>query len=214
MAAGGAELFPMSENIKRFAITGGIACGKSTVAAWLPRWGGCVLDADAVVHALEAPGGAAVDPIRDAFGPGVVQAGGAVDRVALGRRVFRDPAALALLNSLVHPLVRPRIEAWLAEPVAPGVRFRAVVIPLLFETSWSTAGWDAVVAIVCDEAEQIRRLRGRGMSAAEARQRLAAQMSCAEKARRADYAIWNNGTVEALQEAVERLFQALLEKNT
>ena len=214
MAAGGAELFPMSENIKRFAITGGIACGKSTVAAWLPRWGGCVLDADAVVHALEAPGGAAVDPIRDAFGPGVVQAGGAVDRVALGRRVFRDPAALALLNGLVHPLVQQRIEAWLAEPVAPGVRFRAVVIPLLFETGWSTAGWDAVVAIVCDEAEQIRRLRGRGMSAAEARQRLAAQMSCAEKARRADYAIWNNGTVEALQEAVERLFQALLEKNT
>ena len=204
----------MSENIKRFAITGGIACGKSTVAAWLPRWGGCVLDADAVVHALEAPGGAAVDPIRDAFGPGVVQAGGAVDRVALGRRVFRDPAALALLNGLVHPLVQQRIEAWLAEPVAPGVRFRAVVIPLLFETGWSTAGWDAVVAIVCDEAEQIRRLRGRGMSAAEARQRLAAQMPCAEKARRADYAIWNNGTVEALQEAVERLFQALLEKNT
>jgi dephospho-CoA kinase len=173
-----------------------------------------VLDADAVVHALEAPGGAAVGSIRDAFGSGVVRADGAVDRGALGRRVFRDPAALALLNGLVHPLVRRRIEAWLAEPVAPGVRFRAVVIPLLFETSWSTAGWDAVVAIVCDEAEQIRRLRGRGMSAAEARQRLAAQMPCAEKARRADYVIWNHGTVEALQEAVERLFQALLEKNT
>ena len=204
----------MSENIKRFAITGGIACGKSTVAAWLPRWGGCVLDADAVVHALEAPGGAAVGPIRDAFGSGVVRADGAVDRGALGRRVFRDPAALALLNGLVHPLVRRRIEAWLAEPVAPGVRFRAVVIPLLFEAGWGTVDWDAVVAIVCDTAEQIRRLEGRGLSAAEARQRLAAQMPCAEKARRADYVIWNTGTVEALQEAAGRLFRALLEKNT
>ena len=204
----------MCENIKQFAITGGIACGKSTVAAWLPQWGGCVLDADDVAHALQAPGGAVVDPIRMAFGPSVIQTDGAVDRAALGRLVFRDPAALAVLNGVVHPLVRQRIKAWLKEPVASGIRFRAVVIPLLFEVGWDTAEWDAVIAIVCDADEQIRRLGQRGLDAAEARRRLAAQMSCAEKARCADYVIWNNGTVEALQEAAARLFQALLEKNT
>ena len=204
----------MSESIKRFAITGGIACGKSTVAAWLPRWGGSVLDADAIAHALEAPGGAAVGPIRAAFGSGVVRDDGAVDREALGRIVFRDPAALAVLNALVHPLVRQRITAWLKEPAAADVRFRAVVVPLLFEAGWDTAGWDAVVAIVSDEAEQVRRLEARGLDAAEARRRLAAQMSCSEKARRADYVIWNNGTVEDLRDAARRLFQALLEKNT
>ncbi len=204
----------MPEKIKQFAITGGIACGKSTVAAWLPRWGGCVLDADDVAHALQAPGGAVVEPIREAFGSGVIRADGAVDRAALGRLVFCDPEALAVLNGLVHPLVRQRIGAWLKEPAAPGIRFRAVVIPLLFEVGWNTADWDAVIAIVCDADEQIRRLGERGLDAAEARRRLAAQMSCAEKARRADYVIWNNGTVEALHEAAERLFQALLEKKT
>ena len=204
----------MSDSIKRFAITGGIACGKSTVAAWLPQWGGAVLDADDVVHALEGPGGEAVAPIRAAFGPDVVGADGAVDRSALGRRVFRDPAALAVLNGLVHPLVRRRIGEWLAAPAPAGTRFRAAIIPLLFEAGWETAAWDAVIAIVSDEAEQLRRLEARGLGAAEARLRLASQMTCAEKARRADYAIWNNGTVDALRDAAGRLFQALLEKKT
>lgn len=204
----------MSDNIKRFAITGGIACGKSTVAVWLPQWGGVVLDADDVVHELEGPGGEAVEPIRAAFGSAVVQADGAVDRAALGRRVFREAAALAVLNGLIHPRVQRRIGEWLAAPVPAGTRFRAVIIPLLFETGWETAAWDAVVAIVSDEAEQLRRLEARGLGAAEARLRLASQMTCAEKARRADYAIWNNGTVDALRDAAGRLFRKLLEKKT
>jgi dephospho-CoA kinase len=203
----------MSDSIKRVAITGGIACGKSTVAAWLPQWGGAVLDADDIVHDLEDVGGSAVAPICAVFGPDVVQADGAVNRAKLGRRVFRDPAALTALNAIVHPRVRQRIRAWLAEPAA-AFRFRAVIIPLLFETGWENAGWDAVIAIVCDEAEQIRRLQARGLSKREARLRLAAQIPCAEKARRADYAIWNHGTREALRDAAERLFQALLEEKT
>lgn len=204
----------MTDAIKHFAITGGIACGKSTVAAWLPEWGGSVLDSDDVVHALEAPDGAAVGPVCAAFGPGVIRREGAVDREALGRLVFRDPAALTALNAIVHPLVRRRIEEWLACPPAPETRFRAVVVPLLFEAGWDTPRWDAVVAIVCNEDEQMRRLTRRGLGAAEARRRLTAQMSCAEKARRADHAIWNNGTVDALRDAARRLFQALLEKKT
>ena len=203
--------FPMVSHIKRFAITGGIACGKSTVAAWLPQWGGLVLDADDVVHEIEGPGGEAVEPIRSAFGAEIVDARGAVDRVALGRCVFADAAARVHLNAIVHPIVWRRIEVWLSAPSPATCRFRAVLIPLLFEVGWDRVRWDAVIAVVCGEAEQVSRLMGRGLSEAEALLRIAAQLPCAEKARRADYALWNTGSIEALRRAAESLFERLVE---
>jgi dephospho-CoA kinase len=204
----------MVSRIKHFAITGGIACGKSTVADWLPQMGGIVLDADAVVHDLEEAGGDAVQPILAVFGSSVMKANGAVDRARLGRRVFQDPDALAALNALVHPLVKRRIEQWLASPAPGNIRFRAVLIPLLFEVGWPHGEFDAVIAVVCDEAEQMRRLKGRGLSEADARLRIASQMPCAKKAQLADYAIWNNGNLEALRETAERLFATLLENES
>ncbi len=201
----------MVSRIQCFAITGGIACGKSTVAAWLPRWGGCVLDTDDVVHELEGSGGEAVPLIRASFGAGVIGPDGGIDRKQLGQRVFRHPDALGRLNALIHPLVKRRVERWLESPVPDGIRFRAVLVPLLFEAGWAGKPWDAVIAVVCDEREQIRRLIRRGLDETGARDRIAAQMSCAEKARLADYAIWNTGSRRALRETAERLFKKLLE---
>jgi dephospho-CoA kinase len=177
--------------MKLIAITGGIACGKSTVAAALPALGGEVLDTDAVTHELEAPGGEAVAPLAAAFGPECRDAQGGIDRRRLGRMVFGDAAALARLNAIVHPLVAARLEAWLRRPPPPGTRFRAVLVPLFFEAGWQGPRWDAVVAVICREAAQRRRLRARGLTAAEARARIAAQIPCAENARRADYVIRN-----------------------
>ncbi|MDD5705537.1 MAG: dephospho-CoA kinase [Kiritimatiellae bacterium] len=197
--------------MKLIAITGGIACGKSTVAAWLPEWGGAVLDTDAVVHGLEGPGGEAVEPLLAAFGDELRDGAGGIDRRRLGSMVFADGDALARLNAIVHPLVAERMAAWLRRRTPAGTRFRAVLIPLLYEVGWSEPRWDAVVAVVCREQEQIRRLQARGLTAEEARERLSAQMACDEKARRADYVIRNDGDIAALRAATLAVVRALLE---
>lgn len=189
-----------------------MACGKSTVAAWLPDWGGDVLDTDDVTHRLEAPGGEAVAPLVEAFGEGVRDRLGGIDRRRLASQVFADDAARERLNAILHPRVRQAVEAWLARPPATGVRFRAVVVPLLFEVGWRTPRWDAVVAVVCRPEEQWRRLLARGMTPQEAQARLAAQLSCEEKARRADYVLHNDGDRETLRQTAQAVVNAVLEK--
>ena len=194
--------------MKRIALTGGIACGKSTLADLLSE-GGCeVLDTDALVHALEAAGGAAVAPIVAAFGTGVQAADGGIDRLRLGQHVFTDDAARLRLNGIVHPLVRSELTRWLAIPARLP---KVAVIPLLFEVGWD-AGWDAVVCVACLEAEQLRRLRARGLSEAAARARIAAQLPLAEKVRRASQVVWNDGDLNALRREALRLMDEWAEK--
>lgn len=204
------------------AVTGGIACGKSTVARMLPEFGGDVLDTDDVTHALQAPGGAAVGPIAKAFGASVLNAEGGVDRRRLAPLVFADPSALALLNSIVHPLVLAHVRSWLGldSPVQsapfpahrhpPSTRFLAVLVPLLFEASLDAAlPWSATLCVVCSEKEQIRRLRGRGLSEDAAQARIAAQLSCAEKAARSDVTIYNDGSLEELRSSLAEALRTL-----
>lgn len=187
-----------------FALTGGIACGKSMAEAAFRALGCRVLDADAAVRALEAPGGEAVGPIREAFGPWAVGPDGGVNRRALGAAVFADAAARARLEAIVLPLARRRVEAWRA-----GAREGEISVfsaATLFEQGWER-GWDGVVAVAATRETQIRRMMGtRGMTRAEAEARLAAQLPAEEKARRADWAIWNDADdPEALRGAVARL---------
>lgn len=182
-----------------FAVTGGIACGKSTMARFLAEAGCLVLDTDEVAHRLQGPGGAAVAPIKARFGGGVVAADGSIDRPALARIVFSDAAALESLNAIVHPLVDREVGRWLAAD--GGGRPKAVLVPLLFEAGYDKKfKWDATVAVVCPPEEQLRRLMGRGIDEREARARILAQMPCDEKRRLADFAIDNGGTVAELRE--------------
>ncbi len=194
---------------RRIAVTGGIACGKSTVARILGRLGGDVLDTDDVAHALEAPDGAAIPEIARVFGKDVIADDGAVDRRKLGSLVFGDAVALAKLNAILHPLIAKVVDDWLArETKAP---FKAVLVPLLYEAGFDRkVGWDKVLAVVCSEEEQMRRLRGRGLGEVEARRRIAAQMPCAEKAARADCVIWNDADIRTLEGEVERVCKILL----
>ena len=113
------------------AITGGIACGKSVFSGFLTEAGCEVLDADDIVRQLQAPGGAALAPIREAFGDAVFDAEGRLDRAALAAVVFADPSARRKLEAIMHPLVRDVFAAWRAKP---SKRLRVAVIPLLFET--------------------------------------------------------------------------------
>lgn len=193
------------------AITGGIACGKSLFATYLRRLGVDILDADDVVHRLQAPGGDAVEPIRARFGDQVITPEGAVNRVALGKKVFGDEAVRRELNEIIHPMVRTAIRQWLEEPGEN--RLKAAVIPLLFEVGWEE-DWDLIICVTSDTQTQIDRLmRFRGLSAEQARQRLDAQMPIAEKAARADLTVNNNAGEEALASEAKRIYRLLTEKS-
>ncbi len=191
---------------KRFAITGGIACGKSLFSRELKRLGVEIRDADEVVHALEAPGGEAVAALRQRLGPGIVGADGGIDRRALGERVFRDDEARAAVNAVLHPLVREQLLAWAD---TPGPRLKVAVIPLLFEAGWEK-DWDVVICLVSREAVQRERLmRSRGLTEEEARLRIAAQWPVAEKAARSHCVVHNEDDAAALAREAGRVVRLL-----
>ena len=175
--------------VMRVAITGGIACGKSLFSRALEQLGVELLDADDVVHRLEAPGGAAVPDLVRLFGSSVLDEHGGINRAVLAERVFSDPEARRQVNAVVHPLVRTALRRWLEEP---SDTLRIVVIPLLFEAGW-TDDWDIIICLVSNEALQRERLmRFRGLTDEQARKRIAAQMPVAEKAARSHLVVHND----------------------
>ncbi len=191
----------------RVALTGGIGSGKSTVGAMLAERGAVVIDADVLAREVVAPGTPGLADILVAFGPGVVDGDGALDRRALAQRVFDDPAARQRLEAIIHPRVRARaaeIEAKTAED--------AVVvhdIPLLVETG-QAGQFDVVVVVDCPSDLQVERLtRQRGMSRAEAQSRITAQVSRAQRLAVADHVIENSGSLEQLRAAVDQLWRTL-----
>jgi dephospho-CoA kinase len=169
-------------------LTGSIGMGKSTASQTFRSFGVPVFEADLAVHAVFAPGGAAVAPVGAAF-PGCADPAGGIDRGALGRRVFGDPAALALLEAIVHPLVRRAERAFLERCAAARQPVAVLDIPLLYETGGERLV-DAVAVVSAPGYLQAQRvLRREGMSP----ERLAAirgrQTPDVEKRRRADFVI-------------------------
>jgi dephospho-CoA kinase len=182
--------------MKLFGITGGVGMGKSTTGALLAKRGMATVDTDVIARQLVEPGQPALAEIARAFGPSVLAPEGILDRKELARRVFGDPAERAKLEAILHPKIR---EAWAAEVErwrASGCDCGAVIIPLLFETKAESL-FDAVICVACGAASQIERLRQRGWSRAEIRQRLEAQWPAEEKINRADFVIWTDTTLEA-----------------
>ena len=193
----------------RIVITGGIACGKTLFCAYLGDLGFDILDSDYVVHRLESPGGAAVEPVKREFGMDVILSDGSVDRKKLGNIIFGDDRLRTKLNSIVHPLVEESIEEWLQ---GPHKGMPVVVIPLLFELGWESR-YDSVVALVCKKRLQIKRLmKNRGCTEQEAERRLASQLSASVKADRSDIVVRNNGSVELLKKEAERVCRLLTKR--
>jgi dephospho-CoA kinase len=158
----------------RIGITGPIGCGKSTVARWLGELGARVIDADQVAREVTPAGSPELAAIVEAFGPGVIDADGALDRRALGRIVFADPAALARLESIIHPAVRPRILAAVAGAEQEGAA--AVVIEAIKLVEGGLAELcDEVWLVTCEPSVQRDRLTARGADPADAEARIAAQ---------------------------------------
>lgn len=194
-------------------LTGGLASGKSTVAAMLRDLGAVVVDADAIVRELQEPGTPVYRAIVEAFGPDVVRSDGSLDRSALASRIFADTAARQRLNALIHPRVRERIRQEAADLQArlPAVAVIVLDIPLLLDTAPLDAfPIEGVIVVAVDEAAQIARFRARtGLSEEEARRRLRAQRPLREKVAEADWVIDNNGSPEETRRQVEALWRRL-----
>ena len=187
-------------------LTGSIGMGKSKAASVLRRFGVAVSDADAVVHRLMAPGGAAVAPVNAAF-PGVVR-NGAVDRAMLGQLVFGDPAALRRLEKIVHPLVGEDRAEFRRTAASDILVFD---IPLLFETG-GEAAMDAVACVTVDAETQKQRVLDRGtMTVEQFEQILQKQMPIEEKRARADYVI-ETDTLEHARAQVEQILAEIRRK--
>jgi dephospho-CoA kinase len=177
-------------------LTGSIGMGKSTAAAVLRRLGAPVFDADAVVHRLLAPGGAAVRRVETAF-PGVRDAAGGIDRRRLGQRVFGQPEALRRLEGILHPMVRAAERRFVARARAQRQPIVVLDIPLLFETG-GAGRCDCVVVVSAPAFVQRQRvIRRSGMTPARFDEILRQQMPDREKRRRADFVV-NTGLGRAL----------------
>jgi len=197
-------------------LSGGIGSGKSTVSRQLAALGATVIDADAIVHELQAPGSPMLTEIAAAFGPGVIDAEGRLDRAALGAIVFRDAAARARLGAIVHPPVAAEIARRVDRARRQRVAVVVLDIPLLFEgrqAGTRTAAalqFDATVVVWAPEPVQIERQITRdGCSREEALRRIRAQLPLHEKKALADFVIDNAGTPEETERQVRALWKTL-----
>lgn len=189
----------------RLGLTGGIASGKSAVAAMLRELGFAVLDADSLAHKLVEPGQAAYDEVLSEFGSAITDGQGRVDRAKLGALVFADRAKLDRLNAIVHPRVGEAVLRQFAEWQSEGTRDAAFVEAALLIESGIHQNLDGLVVAWCRPEQQLERLAARGLSEEEARRRIATQMPVGEKLRYATEKIDCSGSLEQTREQVQSL---------
>ena len=192
------------------ALTGGIASGKSTIAARLAEHGAVIVDADQIVRDVQAPGTDVLARIAQDFGSAMITADGALDRAALGARVFGDEEALARLNAIVHPAVRAESARRFAEAFAADADAVVVYdVPLLVEARVDDP-WDLIIVADAPAALREQRLiELRGMDAAQARARIAAQVSDEQRRAVADVLIDTTGSFEHTHAQVDALWVRL-----
>lgn len=178
--------------ITRIGLTGGIGSGKSTVAAMLAAAGAAVIDADAISRQVTAPGGAAIEGIRQAFGPSFITAEGALNREQMRALVFTDPQARQRLEAIVHPLIGRETARQTSRALDAGQRCLVYDVPLLAESSHWRLRVDRVLVVDCTPEVQIERtMRRSGLTRAAVEQIMAAQASRVTRLRVADAVIFN-----------------------
>jgi len=189
----------------KLGLTGGIASGKSTVAAMLLGMGFAVLDADSLAHKIVEPGQAAYDEVVKAFGSDVTSSGGHIDRARLGALVFADPEKLKRLNAIVHPRVHETMIRQLQDWEREGTHNAVFVEAALLVEANFVKDLDGLVVVWCSPEQQLERLLARGLSEEEARRRIAAQLAVADKLQQATHTVDCSGTVEQTRRQVEAL---------
>lgn len=201
---------PKLRGMLKVCLTGGIGAGKSEVSRLLVGHGAVLIDADRIAREVVAPGTPGLTAVVDAFGPDVLAADGSLDRPKLGAIVFADPERLAVLNSIVHPLVGAR-----SRELEQAAADDAVVIhdvPLLAENGLATL-YDLVVVVDTAPETQLDRLtRLRGMTEQDARARMAAQATREKRLEIADIVIDNDVPLDALRQRVAQVWADLVRR--
>jgi dephospho-CoA kinase len=194
----------------KVGLTGGIGAGKSEVSRLLVEHGAVLIDADRIAREVVAPGTPGLAAVVDAFGEGVLAPDGGLDRPKLGSIVFADPGKLAVLNSIVHPLVGDRSRT--LEEAAPEDAVVVHDVPLLAENGLA-ALYDLVIVVDARPGTQLDRLvRLRGMTEEDARARMAAQASRDKRLEIADIVIDNDVPLEELERRVREVWADLVRR--
>lgn len=189
----------------RYGLTGGIASGKSAVAAMLREMGFPVLDADPIGHKLLEPGQPEREEVLREFGADLAGADGRIDRARLGAIVFADPDRLAKLNAILHPRVEQILLKQYEKWERSGVRDAGFVEAALLVESGFVSHLDGLIVAWCEPEQQLERLKARGMSEVDAKRRILAQLPLEEKLLRATYSIDCSGTMESTRVQVRAL---------
>jgi dephospho-CoA kinase len=189
--------------VLRIGLTGGIGSGKSTVSRLLAERGAVIIDADVIAREVVEPGTPGLAAVVEAFGGAVLAADGSLDRRGLAAVVFADPEARRRLDGIVHPLVRARGRE--VEAAAPPGSVVVHDVPLLVETGQATS-YDLVLVVLADVETRVARLVQRGLTAEDARARIAVQATDEQRRAIADVVLDNSGTPEQLAEQVDRFW--------
>lgn len=196
----------------RVGLTGGIACGKSSIAAMLVKRGAHFLQADGLAHQLYAPGTATYDKVVRSFGREILNEDGAINRSKLADLVF--PGRIGELNAIVHPEVVKRQNSWMAEVEQSDPHGIAVVEAALLIEAGADKDFNKVIVVTCGFEQKVERFARRSnlplpVARAEVERRSAAQFSDEEKARHADYVVDNSGSAEDTERQIERIWREL-----
>jgi dephospho-CoA kinase len=194
--------------IRRIALTGGIATGKSYVATKMREAGVPMVDADVLSREVVAPGTPGLAAVRKRFGPDSVRRDGTMDRVRIAQIVFKDKRARLDLEAIIHPAVQRAIDEFFAT-LPKRTPFAVADIPLLYETGRENQ-FNAVVVVACPRAMQLQRLMERNkLSKEDAERRLGAQLPIDKKVEKATYVIRTEGTFEDTDRQVADLIKKL-----
>ncbi|RXT04955.1 dephospho-CoA kinase [Ammoniphilus sp. CFH 90114] len=193
-------------------LTGGIACGKSTVARMFEQLGCVIIDADQVAREVVAPGEEGLEAVVRRFGPSVLNEDGTLDRKSLGDLVFKEEKARQDLNAILHPLIRKRMNQKKEKALKDHPPLIIMDIPLLYESKQEQTV-EAVIVVYVSPDEQLRRLMERDhLTYDDAKRRINSQWSIEEKKQRADYLVDNSGSLFETREQVESLFFKLVKE--
>lgn len=205
----GSRVFEDACFMRRIALTGNIASGKSTVARLWSLADVPVVSADELARRAVEPGSAGLRAVVDTFGPAALTAEGELDRAAMRRRIIRDPDARRQLEGIVHPIVERLRSKWMAEVAAAGAPLAVAEIPLLFEVGAESLFDEVVVVDAPSAAREARLVHDRGLTVDEAHGLMATQMDAAEKRRRADHVIMNDGSHATLEQRAAEVLAEL-----
>ena len=190
--------------MKWIGLTGGIASGKSTASQIIRGLGITVIDADHIAHEVVSIGSVGLERVRLAFGPGVLNSDGSLNRKELGNKIFSDKNSRDLLESILHPLIQAEVQKQKSQSEKNGEEIVFYDVPLLFEKNLQSQ-FDDTVLITCSEKTQIERMRSRnGYAEDEALARLSSQLPLSEKEKMATVIIQNEGTFDDLKNEIEK----------